>query len=146
MVMLFRVTSRFDLTATCPLTDNLFVGDYTLSYDEVTGAWDESIVPGTVTLTTVSGSTTKRQFDAVIFDNFGGFDITVQMEFLCDKVAYLETNTGVGCGGDILLKPGPNQDADINNDSEIILHYVEDTDAGGCGQGKPVRIMRLTKN
>lgn len=141
----FQGHFNYTLKATCPLPDNIFVGDYTLTYQEVTGAWDESLVEGTVSLTTVPNSSTQRQFDAVFLDIFGGFGVTVKMDFVCTEVVFVTLDTGVGCGGSIILKPGPAQPVDINDGSaDIVLHYVEDT--GGCGAGAPTRIMTLTKN
>ena len=142
----FQGHFRFDLTATCPLSDNLYVGDYTLSYDDVAGAWDESIVPGTVTLRTVSGSTTKRQFDAKFLALFGDFDVSPVIEFLCDQVIFNTVDSGVGCAGtSIILEQAEGNPVDINDPNAVlILNYVENTT--GCENGTPTRIMRLTKN
>lgn len=142
----FQGHFNYTLKATCPLRDDQFVGDYTLTYQEVSGAWDESIVPGTVTLTTVAGSSTQRQFDCVYLQLFGGFATTVVIDFVCTEVIMVTTDPGVGCGSPgIILKQGDANPIDINDaDADIVLHYIEDT--GACGAGTPPRIMTLTKN
>lgn len=142
----FQGHFRFDLTATCPLDDSQYVGDYTLSYVDVVGAWDESIVPGTVTLRTVSGSTTKRQFDATFLDIFGGFAISPVIEFLCDQVIFNTLDSGVGCQGTtIILEQAAGNAVDISDGNAVLtLNYVENTT--GCEAGTPTRIMTLTKN
>ncbi len=140
----FQGHFRFTLKATCPLPPDIFVGNYELTYDEVGGGWDESLVEGTVTLKTVSGSSTKRAFDAVFLDIFGGFNVTVELDFVCDQVVMVDLDSGVGCGNNItLLGAGLGQPVDIADPNAVlIIWYVEDT--GDCGAGTPTREMRLT--
>jgi hypothetical protein len=140
----FQGHFRFTLKATCPLPAEIFAGTYELSYDFVEGGWDESLVPGPVELKTVAGSSTKRQFDAVFLDVFGGFDVTVELDFVCDQVVLVDLDSGVGCGNNItLLGDGLGQPVDISDkDAVLIIKYIEDT--GDCEAGTPDRIMRLT--
>lgn len=141
----FQGHFRITLKVTCPLDDNLFVGTYALTYDKVDGGWDESLVEGDVTVKTVAGSTTKRQFDAVFLGIFGGFDMTgIQYDFVCDQVVMEDFDTGVSCGSPgIVFIAGEGSPVDISDPSAVIvLNYVEDT--GACGAGTPERIMRLT--
>lgn len=137
----------FNANATCPMPDSQFSGNYTLSYEDVSGGWGESIVEGTVTLETVPGSTTQRRFACVFLDIFGGFNITVTIDFVCDKVQFFDNDTGVGCGNNILLLGSFGgedyaQPADINDDSVIRLVYAEI--GGDCGYDA-LRTMVLTK-
>ena len=136
---------RFDLTATCPLPDNIFVGAYTLSYEDFgDGGWDDSFEEGTVTLGTIEGSTTRRSFTTNYLVSLGGFSRTVTIEFLCDQVILPTTDASLSCADPgIVWKQGAGRSIDITNDSEIIVEYIEDT--GACGRGAPTRVMKLTK-
>jgi len=132
------------VNATCPLPDDLFVGDYALTYDNVAGGFDESLVEETVTLGLVPGSTTQRVFNATLLDAFGGFPVTPAIEFVCDVVNLLPEDSGVSCGGpNIFLNPAAVAlSADITDDSVILVDYIED--GGACGYSA-TRTMRLTK-
>ena len=138
----------FNANATCPLPDAMFSGTYALSYDDLSGdAWGESLREANVTLELISGSTTQRKFDAIFLDIFGSFDVTITIDFVCDKVQFFDNDTGVGCGDNILLLGSAgsedlSQPVDINDDSVIILKYAEL--GGDCGYDA-VRTMRLTK-
>ena len=143
----FQGHFRFTLKVTCPLTDDLFTGSYKLSYDELGGDWAESLVEGDVTLRTVAGSTTKREFDATYLAGLGGFDAPgIQMDFVCTEVVMLDYDPGLSCGTPaIFLFADAAQPVDISDpNADIVLWYTEDT--GACAAGTPLQKMRLTRN
>ena len=132
----------YALTATCPLSDNLFVGDYELSYVEGPGnPWATGVRVGTVTLQ-LNGNPTKRDINVIVIDAFGGFDMTAELEFVCDVVQWNSVTPGVGCGNDILYNNNGTMPQDITNDSEIIVGYFED--GGDCGYTNE-DVIKLTK-
>lgn len=140
----FRAYFNWNVNATCPLANDIFVGDYSIEFIEGPGnPWATGLRVEDVTLELVPGSTTKRQFAGVVIDAFGGFPVTVQMDFVCTTVQWLETGPGVGCGPpNITYASGAPQPQDITNDSEIILEYFED--GGGCGYTN-TDIIKLVK-
>lgn len=140
----FRAYFNWNVNATCPLSNDLFVGTYTIEFLEGPGnSWESGLRAEEVTLELVPGSTTKRQFSGVVLDAFGGFPVTVQMDFVCTTVQWLETGPGVGCSPpNILYASGAPQPQDITNDYEIILEYFED--GGGCGYTN-TDLIKLTK-
>ena len=140
----FRAYFNWTVNATCPLPDELFVGDYEISFLEGPGnPWATGLRAETVTLGLVPGSTTRRAFAGNVIDAFGGFPVTITMDFVCTTVAWLPTGPGVGCGPpNIAYNSGDAQPQDITNDSEIVLEYFED--GGGCGYTNTDRVL-LTK-
>jgi len=143
----FKGFFNFTAKVTCPLPDALYTGAYTLTYDpplDPNAGFGESLVEGTVTLTNVPGSTTKRQFGATYLQVFGGFAVTVTIDFVCVNVVMVDTNTGVGCTDDIVFVQGaqvfPIDITDPNAD--IIVQYDEKT--SGCG-ADITATMKLTK-
>lgn len=132
------------VNATCPISDELFVGDYLLSYDEFGDqGFAVSLDEEVVTLRTIPGSTTTRTFDATFLSNFGGFGVSPTIEWICDVVTLVRTDCAVGCGSPgIFLNPDGSLPADITDDSEIIVKYIE---AGGACGYDATRTMRLTK-
>jgi hypothetical protein len=140
----FRAFFDFNVNATCPLPDDLFVGDYEISFLEGPGnPWSTGLRAEVVTLGLVPGSTTLRQFSGNVIDAFGGFPITVQMDFVCSTVQWLTAGPGIGCGApNIEYQAGAAQPQDITDDGVIILEYNEE--GGGCGYSNTDRVM-LTK-
>lgn len=141
----FQAHFEWVLKATCPLPDDIFVGDYMLTYDPpINDGFGESLKEGIVTLRTVAGSSTQREFDACYLEVYGCFDVTVKIDFVCDQVVLLTTDTGVGCGNNIIFNPGAGQPIDISDpNAPIVIEYFEAT--GDCGLGSPARRMVLTK-
>ena len=135
------------LTATCPMSDDLFIGDYDLKYDLLDGnGFGESLRETTVTLSAVDP--VKRAFPAIILDVFGGFNMTVTLDFVCDFVRVAASDSGVGCGAPNITLVNRSagidytEPIDITNDAVIVVSYVEA--GGGCGYDA-VRTMTLTK-
>jgi len=140
----FRAYFDWTVNATCPLPNDLFVGQYAIEFLEGPGnPWATGLRAETVTLELVPGSTTKRQFAAVVIDAFGGFPMTAEMDFVCTTVQWLTAGPGIGCGPpNISYDAGAPQPQDITDDSVIILEYAEE--GGGCGYSNVDKIM-LTK-
>jgi len=140
----------YTLKATCVLPDNLFVGDYIMTYEDQ-GNLAFGLAPlgddgKTVTLS-VTGPTT-RSFDFVYLEagGFGqpatGFD----MEWICDQVIAAVPDAGLGCGGTITFGNSATVfPADITDDSVIIIGAEEWADDGGCGVPAQDVIIKLTK-
>ena len=116
-----------------------FSGDYKISYiDHTAGAFGDifGADPPVVTLTTVSGSTTLREFKWVYLPDsyaFGGQ--TWRMDFVCTEVQL--TDHGYWSwlwwwkyyhrSGRYVLP------VDITDDSEFIWSVIEYDSDGGCG-------------
>ena len=140
----FRAFFDFNVNATCPISDDLFVGEYSIEFLQGPGnPWATGLRVENVTLALVPGSTTLRQFGGNVIDAFGGFPVTVQMDFVCNTVQWLPTGPGVGCGPpNIEYQSGAPQPQDITDDSVIILEYQEE--GGGCGYSN-TDIVMLTR-
>jgi hypothetical protein len=141
----FRAFFDWNVNATCPLDDNLFVGTYAISHIQGPGnPWATGVREANVELALVPGSSTLRAINGlVVIDAFGGFDMAVQLDFVCDIVVWNDSGPGVGCGPpNIAYNGGTPQPIDITNDAEIIVEIEEE--GGGCGYSN-VDIIRLTK-
>ena len=142
----FRAFFDFNVNATCPLPDDLFVGSYAVSHLQGPGnPWGTGVRESDVTLALVPGSTTVRDIQNVtVIDAFGGFPLAAQVEFVCTTATWLDANPGVGCGaaGIFYLSGGPS-DQDIADDSSITL--VINEEGGDCGYSN-TDIILLTRN
>ena len=141
----FRAFFDWNVNATCPLPDDLFVGTYSITHDVGPGnPWGTGVREADVTLALVSGSTTVRDIQGlVVIDAFGGFEMPAQVQFVCDIAQWLDTGPGVGCGApNIVYNGGDATPQDITDDSVIILNINEE--GGGCGYSNQ-DVIRLTK-
>lgn len=134
--------------ATCPLPDNLFVGEYAMTVIQQEGGllvWGlASFGAQDVTISLVPGSTTLRSIPLISYP--GSFDIatTMVIEFVCEVVSNRQFFPGgLSCGSPgISFDPG-TMAADIFDDSVFDVTLYEN--AGACGQGSNIRILRFTK-
>ena len=146
----FGAHFNYTLKATCPLPDNKFTGEYTLSYiGDATGGFGVPFAEGPVTVEVNSPSTTQRKFTLRWAPDRRGFNVgPAVFDVVCDFITWTTLNTGLACtGGEINLVPGDV--TPINNltdDGEIILNIVEYQDDGGCGFDPIPKTIRLTKN
>ncbi|MCP9236058.1 hypothetical protein [Lewinella sp. JB7] len=150
----------FNINATCPLPDDMFVGDYTLTYGYV---YDEFALFGapvqalgnepfsrTVTLELVPGSTTRRSFDigTYVVPGYNFAAGTVTVDFACDVVTSTAIDSGAGCGsGTIAATQKGTAPFTLTDDGTFTIEYTDfgDTD-GGCGvAGKDFSLV-FTKN
>jgi len=141
----FRAFFDWSVFATCPLPDNLFVGTYAISHlDGPNNPWATGIREANVTLALVPGSTTVRSVNGVVvIDEFGGFEMPAQIEFICDVVQWLDTTPGVQCAPPVIsYNNGGTSPQDITDDSVITLIINED--GGGCGYSN-TDVIQLTK-
>lgn len=150
----------FNGKATCPQPNDVFVGSYTISYEGDFGlGYGPPYADGLVIdVTAVSGSSTLRQFAAVVLPGIGGFGpYTTQFDLVCDKTEFvLMDSNGLGCGGGgIMFGPAKGDDGlnigaplDLGDDSSITLIFNEAFASGGCpSQSTPTTTtMILTKN
>ena len=146
----------FNVNATCPLSEDQFVGTYAVEYGYVYdafplfGAMVQPFGPEigrTVTLSTVSGSTTRRSFNYGVYlvpgYNFGTDDIT--LEFACDVVTSSAIDSGAGCGGGSIRAVQVNTASfDLSDDSTWTIEYEGfGPNDGGCGvaEVKPFSVV-----
>lgn len=137
---------NFNITATCPLGNDEFVGDYVITYGEVYEAFElfgATVTPfgqepfsRTVTLTLVPGSTTRRNIAIGTYLVPGyNFDAgTITLDFACDVVTSTNVDSGAGCGSGTLAA-GQNGTAsfDLNDDSTWTIPFNDFASDGGCG-------------
>ena len=156
----FQGIFDFNINATCPLGDDEFVGEYTLTYGFV---YDEFELFGepvqalgnepfsrTVTLELVPGSTTRRAFAVGTYAVPGyNFDAgTVTLDFACDVVRSTAIDSGAGCGdGSIAATQSGTAAFDLDDDQTFTITYTDfgDTD-GGCGVAGRDFSLVFTKN
>jgi hypothetical protein len=134
----------FNVLATCPLTEDIFVGDYAIEYGSVYdvfplfGADVQPFGPTigrTVTLT-VGNSSIRRNFNYGTYllpgYGFGTSDIT--LEFACDVVTSSNIDSGAGCGGGT-IQASQTGVASFNlmDDSTWTIEYEDFAPDGGCG-------------
>ena len=138
---------RNRVNVTCPLPDEEFAGDYTLSYtsahDGLFGDFFNTAASSTMTLELIAGSTTRRSFD---FDYSGlGFPTTWTLDFLCDEVLSSSWDLSASCGAGSITADGINGTFDINDDSSFTFSLIE-TDDGACGGTIAQIDLEMTKN
>lgn len=141
----FRAFFDFNVNATCPLPDDMFVGTYNISHIQGPGnPWATGVREAPVELALVPGSSTVRNINGlVVIDAFGGFDMAASIEFVCDVARWQDTGPGVGCGAPaIMYLFGGDSPQDITDDSTIVLAI--DEQGGGCGYSN-LDIIQLTR-
>ncbi len=141
----FRAFFDWNVNATCPLPDDMFVGSYQISHLQGPGnPWGTGVRESVVELALVPGSTTVRAINNVfVIDAFGGFPLPASVEFVCTIARWQDANPSVGCGGvGIMYFNGGDDPIDISDDSEITLTIAEE--GGGCGYSN-VDVILLTK-
>lgn len=134
----------FNVLATCPLADDVFVGEYAIEYGYVYdvfplfGADVQPFGPTigrTVTLS-VGNSSIRRDFNYGAYlvpgYNFGTSDVT--LEFACDVVTSSNIDSGAGCGGGSIQASQTNVASfDLTDDSTWTIEYLDFEPDGGCG-------------
>jgi hypothetical protein len=133
----FQGIFNFNVTATCPLPDAEFSGEYNISFEggEPNSPFGETFSNETATFRTIAGSTTRRRADFLYLTNYN-FGVTMEIDFACDVVFMNTINSGVGCGGGAITitQASPAGDPfDINDDSEFKLNLIDFATDGGCG-------------
>ncbi len=140
----------FTLKATCPLPDDVFVGNYTLTYDgDATGGFGTPFEEGqTVEITTNKPSNTQRSIPLSYLPQFGGFDLTLGFDIVCDFITAEFVDSGVGCGGGgITIAAGAvSPISSLTDDSQVILNVIEYDSDGGCGVEPSPKTIVFTKN
>ena len=154
----FRGYFDWVVKATCPISDDVFSGEYMLTIDGPTGlGYGPGYSDQVVTIVPVPGSSTLRSFSTLVLEAIGGFGpYDTIFDIVCDQAVYQLMDTGsLGCGGGG-IQFGPARDAsgaviteplDLNDDSQIVLFFNEGFANGGCpGQtGETMTRMVLTK-
>lgn len=149
--------SLFDpvATLTCLYDQSKFLGAYDLTYVNPPGGdfgptFGET--PGVVTLKTVSGSKTKRQFDVVYIpdEGIGQPAMTFIFDLVCDQIVVTNNlDTKLSCAAGTSITLGPDASADntfnVSNDSELVINFIEFQKDGGCGAAKAPISIKLTK-
>jgi len=150
----------FNGKLTCPQPNDVFVGSYTISYEGDFGlGYGPPYADGLVIdVRAVPGSSTLREFDAVVLPGIGGFGpYTTRFDLVCTQSIFelMDTN-GLGCGGGGIMfgpvldefKIAKGAPLDLTDDSVIKLIFNEAFASGGCpSQSTPTETtMVLTKN
>ncbi len=145
----FQAFFTYSVKLTCPLDDNQFVGLYNLEYADDANAqqgFDYPFLKGEVMLTTIPGSSTKRQFTTTWLPNAFPLDALVVFDIVCDVTVFETFDSGAGCGnGNIIIGPGDPAPIDINDDSEIRINIIDYFKDGGCGVPQIPKTIILTK-
>ena len=124
------------INVTCPLPDDVFVGDYVAEYTDYSGGFGDFFNLGAtdniLTRSLVAGSTTNRtiNFD---YDGFG-FVQDWPINFGCDQVTASNYALGASCGSGDITARNAGGTFDILDDTEFTFS-IEETDDGGCGFG-----------
>jgi len=151
----FQGFFNFSSKVTCPLSNDDFVGEYTLTYVEDPQAFGVSAFGHdgiTVTLETIDGSTTLRKFSYEYLTELGvgQGNVDFTFDFVCDVIIPNDAQvTALSCGaGDITL--GPSKDGgfssfDLNNDGEFEITLDDFVSDGGCGVAPLKTVIKLTK-
>ena len=151
----FQGLLDFTAVYTCPLADDQFSGDYTITVvdgENGTGFGPNFSDGATVTLSPVAGATTQRSFSTVVFPNlnggngFGPYDFSV--EFVCTEVsARTSEASGLGCGGGSIGYGGGDSEAfDFNDDTSFDVTYtLFGPGDGGCGLSPQDVTLRFTR-
>ncbi|MFK7806507.1 MAG: hypothetical protein AB8F74_01780 [Saprospiraceae bacterium] len=135
----------FDIpvNVTCPLPSDVFVGDYTATFDGAAGGgYGVPFAEGTYTLSTVAGSSTQREFSVTYLPQIGGFGpYSFTIDFVCDKTDVIGMVSGVGCvSGSLTIGAVIDPDSglkvspavDIADDSSFSIIMNEGTETTGC--------------
>lgn len=149
---------NFNVNATCPLVSSDFAGAYKVRYGTVYDAFPLFGAPVQpfgpaplsldVTLSTVSGSTTRRSLNFGPYlrpgYNFGTSDVT--LEFACDKVTSTNINSGAGCGGGSIQASQTGVAAfTLADDTTWEIEYLDFKPDGGCGVSEMPFSLVFTK-
>jgi hypothetical protein len=138
---------NFNVNATCPLVDTDFVGTYAVTYGYVYDPFTifGRVIQGwypdmdeTVTLALKPGSTTVRSFGTeylVPTDLQSSIDI--ELEFACDVVTAVSSDSGVRCAGAGWRPVQINTASfDLTDDSTFTIEFRDwggDDNNGSCG-------------
>lgn len=140
-------THQINFFRFCPFGEGAdFLGEYTLE-TITTGIFGVStLTEGTVTIE--QGATVAdRKFSVKAYPAFGDFSpFDFQFSLICGEIVVQATDINVGCGGANAIGPSSAvvSNYDGNDDSEIIINFVDDTRAQCDG---PYEVaIRLTKN
>jgi len=129
--------------------DGTIIGVYILEYaddDNAKKGYDYPFMKGEVILSTVPGSSTKRQFNTTWLPNAFPKAATVIFDIVCDVVVFETFDSGAGCGnGSIIIGPGAPAPIDITNDNEIRINIIDYQKDGGCGVGQIPKTIILRK-
>ncbi|SEQ81354.1 hypothetical protein [Neolewinella agarilytica] len=139
---------NFNVTATCPLADDVFVGSYNVSYGYIYDpfvifgrtiqGWLPAPMDQNVTLELKAGSTTVRSFGTqYLVPSDLTSDITIDLTFSCDVVTAVSSDSGVRCSGAGWRPIQINTASfDLNDDSTFTIEFRDwgsDENNGGCG-------------
>ncbi len=150
----------FNIVATCPLPDDMFTGEYTITYgyvyDEIDPFGNTPIqalgnppFSRTVTLGLVEGSTTRRTFNpgAYLQPYYSFNPGNVTLEFACDVVTSGAIDSGAGCGsGTIAAEQNGTASFDLTDDSTFTIEYNDWASDGGCQVAPLGFSLVFTKN
>lgn len=148
---------RFDITNTCPLDADKFVGTYVLSYENPTvptGAHGKIFGDAGEEVTLeVENSTNRSVSIAYLPDNSNiSSTLSLNFEFICDSITMAPltaTGTGTRCpdGSSINIAQNGKTFYDTNDDSSFKVKVKEfSPGTGSCGPEAPVTLVFTKKN
>ncbi|KQC32919.1 hypothetical protein AAU57_06000 [Nonlabens sp. YIK11] len=132
----------------CPVDNTAFTGDYQLT--QLSGGYfapPNSTVfePGEIITLTNADNNLQRQFvsDYAPFNAFP--DRTYRMNFVCNKIRFVDQGTGNGCSVQLFLGPTTDPAVDFseydpNDDSQFTISLRQDT-TEDCGPGNTATIL-----
>ncbi|MEL6257190.1 MAG: hypothetical protein AAFR87_34665, partial [Bacteroidota bacterium] len=144
---------NFNAFVTCPLTDDRFVGTYTLDYvgtaPTLFGGKPYGDLPMTVEVAAVSGSQTRRTFSGMTLLGdlgIGNGPMTQTFDLLCTATLGLDADGGLRCVDNIFISQGSSPVGAFNfdDDTEFTLNLELDV-TNDCGAGAVPFTVKLTK-
>ncbi|MFT4751802.1 MAG: hypothetical protein ACI819_002256 [Neolewinella sp.] len=135
----------FNVNATCPLPDDVFVGMYAVEYGyvyDVFPLFGADVQPFGPTIDRIvevglGNSSIRRSFNygGYLLPGYGFGTSDVTLEFACDVVTSSAVDSGAGCGGGSIAAVQVNSASfDLADDSTWTIEYEGfGPNDGGCG-------------
>ncbi len=144
-------TATHEIEVTCPL-DGLYLGDYALDNTGIAqpfGAATFGPDGKVVTLVEVPGSTSKRAFSFIYLETgaFGNGEVQLVFDMNCGNVVVDNTGPlGLSCVEAPITIDKIDGDVPYDDDdSELIITFLEFVEDGDCGLDPITQVIRLVK-
>lgn len=143
------------IQVSCPVPNDFMVGNYAITYDQVTAPFGPLPLGPEGKVFAVSnanvGATFKRSFSFVHLETggFGNGAVTAFLELNCEQIILEKVHAGLACAGGVpTISLGPSDENgfyDGSDDSSFTVIYNEFIDDGGCGVPPIKQIVRFIK-
>lgn len=138
---------NWDVTASCPLDDNSFVGTYSIEYGYVYDEFElfeQPVTPfgvplaRTVELAFSPGQRTRRTFNygSYLVPGFNFSTDDISLDFACTVLTHSNINSGEGCGPSPIQAVQNGQgEFDLTDDTSFTVELIDFAPGfdGGCG-------------